>query len=73
MSTDKYDLSDEEINLISTFRICEKMSPEESSTLGRHLSGLHVSAGDILFTQNSQKDDHLFILLKGEVKITIQL
>ncbi len=73
MSISKYDLSSQDIDLISTFPICSDMTLEESTIFSKHLTGLEYTDGEVLFTQQSRMDDHLFIILEGEIKITIKL
>lgn len=73
MSGMQFDLNDEDKTVLYTFPICAHMSHEEAVIFVQHLAGLQYAAGETLFTQGSHLDDHLFIILDGEVEIAARL
>ena len=68
-----FNLSSEDILLISTFPICSEMTKEEIVTFSKHLTGIQFTHEERIFEQESKANDHLFIILGGEVYITTKL
>jgi len=69
----KFDLKNENLENLYNQPICMHMSSKEAAIFAKYLIGLHYSAGDMLFTQGNHLDDHLFIILHGEVEVEAEL
>ena len=68
-----FELSVKDIGDIALFPICSEMSSEDVKIFVRHLAGVEYPPGEIIFEQENKENDHLFIILDGEVKITSTL
>ncbi len=63
----------EEMKLITTFDLCRDLDDVDLNVLQEHLYVASYAVGEMLFTQGSRENDHLFIILKGQVKIIAAL
>ena len=66
-------LSKEDIGLISKFELCNNMDTEDLMVLAKHVSIKSYSSGEMLFHQASKENDHLFIILEGNLDIITAL
>ncbi len=68
-----FELSVTDIDDITLFPICSEMSSEDVKIFIRHLAGVEYQPGEVIFEQGNRENDHLFIILDGEVNITSTL
>ncbi len=73
MNQSPFSMSSEDLSLIAYFSICGKMSLEQVASFARHLKSQTYKTGEYIFEYNHQENDHLFIILEGEVNISANL
>lgn len=66
-------ISQQEMELASSFSLCRDMDNDDLKVLQQHLSVKSYGQGEMLFHQGSKENDHLFIILEGHVHILAAL
>jgi len=73
MNQSTFNLNSEDLSLIASFSICDEMSLEQIASFAGHLKSHTYKTGEYIFEYNHQENDHLFIILEGEVNISANL